>query len=62
MSDEYLTPTALGAERNGSRSQVARLGQPGKTFGKVGVQEAHALLQSRMNTAAEAFIRGRSPV
>jgi hypothetical protein len=25
-------------------------------FGKVGVPEAHALLQSRMNTAAKAFI------
>ena len=32
MSDEYLTPTALGAERIGSRSQVALLGQPDQTF------------------------------
>jgi hypothetical protein len=31
-------------------------------FGKVGVQEAHALLQSRINTAAKAFIRGLSHV
>jgi hypothetical protein len=32
MSDEYIPPTALGAERNGNRSQVARLGQPDKTL------------------------------
>ncbi|PYU55874.1 MAG: hypothetical protein DMG56_24765 [Acidobacteria bacterium] len=30
MSDEYITPTALGAERNCSRSKVAL--QPDKTF------------------------------
>ncbi len=32
MSDEYITPTALCAERNCSRSKVALLGQPDKTF------------------------------
>ena len=32
MSDEYITPTALCAERNCSRSKVAPLGQPDKTF------------------------------
>ena len=30
MSDEYITPTAVGAERNCSRSKVAL--QPDKTF------------------------------
>jgi hypothetical protein len=32
MSEEYLTPRALGAERNGSRGKVALLGQPDKTL------------------------------
>ena len=32
MSDEYITPTALCVERNCSRSKVALLGQPDKTF------------------------------
>jgi hypothetical protein len=32
MSDEYITPTALCAERNWSRSKVPLLGQPDKTF------------------------------
>jgi hypothetical protein len=36
MSDEYLTPTALWAERNGSRSKVALLGQPDKTLRSAG--------------------------
>ena len=93
MSDEYITPTALCAERNWSRSKVALLGQPDKTLrisgagGKTGslfamsrviaIEQEHkpfksenrrraslsvALLQSRINPAAKAFIRGRSPV
>ena len=37
MSDEYITPTALGAERNGSRSKVALLGQPDQTFRMAGL-------------------------
>ena len=32
MSDECITPAALCAERNCSRSKVALLGQPDKTF------------------------------
>ena len=34
MSDEYITPTAVGAERNCSRSKVAL--QPDKTFRSAG--------------------------
>ena len=37
MSDEYITPTALGAERNGSRSKVALLGPPDQTFRMAGL-------------------------
>jgi len=57
MSDEYITPTALGAERNCSRSKVNYLrhvctdydAQLEARFAKVGVPEAHALVQSRIN-------------
>jgi len=91
MSDEYITPTALGAERNCSRSKVAL--QPDKTFRIVGaggksgslfamssviaIEQEHqpckpenrrraslsvALLQSRINRAAKALLRGLSHV